>query len=73
MGEINSNFKELVAIKRGEMWFYTMNRSLTNNQLVTIEQIRTIINQEYPSLVIEEREDEVYIVSDSPIPCKNCE
>lgn len=72
MGEINGIFKELVAIKRGEMWFYTMNRSLTSNQLVTIEEIRTIISQEYPTLLVEEMENEVYVVSNIPLPCKNC-
>jgi hypothetical protein len=73
MGEII--YKELVAIKTGNMWFYTMDRSITNNQFVTIEEIRTIINQEYSSfnVTIDERDNEIYILSENPIPCKNCD
>lgn len=72
MGEII--YKELVAIKTNGMWFYTMDRSITNNQFVTIEEIRSIINQEYSSfnVTIDEREKEIYIISETPIPCKNC-
>jgi hypothetical protein len=73
MGEII--YKELVAIKTGNMWFYTMDRSITNNQFVTIEEIRTIINQEYSlfNVTIDERDNEIYILSENPIPCKNCD
>jgi hypothetical protein len=63
-------FKELVGIKTNDEWFYIINESITNGQSTTIENIKTIINNEYSSLgliTIHETENEIYVVTNQPI------
>jgi hypothetical protein len=63
-------FKELVGIKKNDEWFYIINESITNGLPITIENIKTIINNEYSSLgliTIHETENEIYVVSNQPI------
>ncbi len=63
-------FKELVAIKTNDEWFYIINESITNGQPTTIENIKTIINNEFSSLGLittHETENEIYIVTNQPI------
>ena len=63
-------FKELVGIKTNDEWFYIINESITNGQSTTIENIKTIINNEYSSLgliTIQETENEIYVVTNQPI------
>jgi hypothetical protein len=63
-------FKELVGIKTNDEWFYIINESITNGQPTTIENIKTIINNEYSSLgliTIHETENEIYVVTNQPI------
>lgn len=63
-------FKELVGIKTNDEWFYIINESITNGQPTTIENIKTIINNEYSSLgliTIHVTENEIYVVTNQPI------
>ena len=63
-------FKELVGIKKNDEWFYIINESITNGLPITIENIKTIINNEYSSLgliTIHETENEIYVVTNQPI------
>jgi hypothetical protein len=63
-------FKELVAVKTNDEWFYIINESITNGQPTTIENIKTIINNEFSSLGLittHETENEIYIVTNQPI------
>ncbi len=63
-------YKELVAIKTNDEWFYIINESITNGQPTTIENIKTIINNEFSSLGLittHETENEIYIVTNQPI------
>ena len=63
-------FKELVGIKTNDEWFYIINESIMNGEPTTIENIKTIINNEYSSLGLittHETENEIYVVTSQPI------
>lgn len=63
-------FKELVGVKINDEWFYIINESITNGQPTTIENIKTIINNEFSSLGLittHETDDEIYVVTNQPI------
>jgi hypothetical protein len=66
----NIIFKELVGIKTNDEWFYIINESIMNGEPTTIENIKTIINNEYSSLGLittHETENEIYVVTSQPI------
>ena len=62
---INSNF-----------WTYVMDRSKTEGQNIdTFEKAKAIIDADYASeltYTLEEGENEIYMVSEQSIPCRNC-
>lgn len=76
MGEII--YRELMMTKFIEpgLWTYTMDRSKTEGQNIdTFEKAKVIIDADYASKLtytLEEVGDEIYMISEQPIPCRNC-
>ena len=76
MGEII--YRELMMTKFIDpgLWTYTMDRSKTEGKNIdTFEKAKAIIDADYASELVytlEEVDDKIYMVSEQPIPCRNC-
>lgn len=73
MGKMN--YKELVMIYDGRYWQYVMDISKTIYlNIETENQVSNFINGEYSNLEydLEFRQNEIYIITDEELPCKNC-
>ena len=80
MGEII--YKELMMVRSVNLtdqglWTYVMDRSKTEGQNIdTFEKAKAIIDADYASLLtytLEETGNEINMISDQLIPCRNCE
>jgi hypothetical protein len=74
MGEMI--YKELVMLIENNYWQYIMDISKsTFLNLETVEQAIEFLNIEYSNISfdLEINENEIYILTQDPIPCVNCQ
>lgn len=69
-------YKELIFIKNNDKWDYVFDVSLTeNNPTFTEDGVINFLLKEYDFLKkddIEIFENEIYILTENQLPCKNC-
>lgn len=76
MGEIIHRELMMVKFINSNFWTYVMDRSKTEGQNIdTFEKAKNIIDADYAPILtymLEEIENEIYMISEQSIPCRNC-